>query len=457
MTDTIRRRVLVVDDDRVFRVSTAELLRHDGLEVDEAGDADEAAAALNVASYDALLLDVRMPGLGGVRLVEILRARGENVPILMISGYGTIEAAVEALHLGADHFLTKPIDPDVLSAQVAELLERRPTVEDQRGAVPGMVGHSRPMREVFAAVRQVAPTETTVLVTGETGTGKELVARAVHTLSRRTSGPFIPVNCAALAEGVLESELFGHVRGAFTGAIADKPGLFSAADGGTVFLDEVGDMSLRLQQRLLRVLQEGEVTPVGAVRPRRVDARVVAASNRDLREEVRQGRFREDLFYRLNVFTISLPPLREHPADVPLLVEAALRRLRGRVAEGRPLTCSPYAIRMLRAHSWPGNVRELFGVVESAAIRAEGARIEANHLPPEVRAGSERGKPGPELRYRAAEDERSAIVAALEEAAGARARAADILGMSRTTLWRKMREHGLTTSGDLNDQQSSTN
>ncbi len=438
------RRVLVVDDDRAFRLSTAELLRGEGYDVAGAASANEAAQALLASPYDLVLLDLRMPGVDGLATVEVLRGRGEDVPILMISGFGEIEDAVQALHLGADDFLTKPVDPDLLSARVAALLERRPSPGRlESGPVPGMVGHAPPMRRVFEAVRQVAPADTTVLVTGETGTGKELVARAIHGLSRRAAGPFVPVNCAGLAEGILESELFGHVRGAFTGAVRDRPGLFAAASGGTLFLDEVGDMSLRLQQRLLRALQEGEVTPVGAVAPEKVDVRIVAATNRDLRAEVRAGRFREDLFYRLNVFSVGLPPLRERPGDVPLLVEAALRRLRDRLPDAASQACSPYALRLLRAYDWPGNVRELLAVVESAAVRAGGARIEANHLPAEVRPDAE---PRDEERYRAPagpDEERALIRAALEEASGVRTRAAEILGMSRTTLWRKMRDFGM--------------
>ncbi len=475
MQTTERRRILVVDDDRAFRLSTAELLRQDGYDVVLANDGSEAVDVLARDPVDLMLLDLRMPGIDGVSLVEVLRKRGEGVPILMITGFGTIETAVRSLHTGADDFLTKPVDPDLLSARVSEILERHPGPGAATEGVPGMIGRSRPLREVFEAIHRVAPTNATVLVTGETGTGKELVARAIHDLSRRASRPFIPVNCAALAEGVLESELFGHVKGAFTGAVADRRGLFAAADGGTLLLDEVGDMSLRLQQRLLRVLQEGEVTPVGAVRPVSVDARVIAATNRDLRAEVDAGRFREDLFYRLNVFRINVPPLRERPGDVPLLIEAGLERVRGRLPEDSRLSCSPFAVRLLRAYPWPGNVRELMAVVESAVIRAGGGRVEAQHLPPEIRqrdggsgraagaAGAERrgwtggagpdGGPGgtgpgsdPEDRYAAAvpaEQEAAAIRAALEETGGARSRAAELLGMSRTTLWRKMKEYGL--------------
>jgi len=286
-----------------------------------------------------------------------------------------------------------------------------------------------------------------VLVTGETGTGKELVARAIHDSSARRRGPFQAVNCASLAEGLLETELFGHVRGSFTGAVGDKQGLFEAAHGGTLFLDEIGDISLNLQQRLLRVLQEREVRRVGSVRATPVDVRVVAATRRDLRREVAEERFREDLFYRLNVFPITLPPLRERAADIPLLVEAAMagaRRTRPRLA------CSPLAMRTLRAHSWPGNVRELMAALESAAIRADGDRIEAQHLPLEVRAPLEHDAAGGD-RYRVHDahgDERSTILAALEEAGGSRARAAEILGMGRTTLWRKMRLYDIASNGD---------
>ena len=443
MSNEIPARLLLVDDDRAFRVTTSALLRQDGYDVVVAADGKEAVSALREQRFDLMLLDLRLPGTDGLRIVEALRLWGEGVPILIISGFGTVDVAVEALHLGADDFLTKPVEPDVLSARVAELLERRPGA----GAIPassfaGIIGRTAAMREVFDAVGRVAPMDTTVLVTGETGTGKELVARAVHTHSARSAARFLAINCAAFAEGLLESELFGHVRGAFTGAISEKPGLFEAARGGTLFLDEVGDMSPPLQQRLLRVLQEREVRRVGSVTSIPVDVRIVAATRRDLRQDVAARTFREDLFYRLNVFTITLPPLRDRAADIPLLVEHALRSLR----IGRPtLTCSPLAMRMLRAHRWPGNVRELLSVLESAAIRADGTRIEAQHLPEEVRSPADTDDNRAD-RYRAgsvADDERATILGALDQAAGSRSRAAEILGMGRTTLWRKMKLYGI--------------
>ena len=438
-------RILIVDDDRAFRLSTAALLREDGYEVVGAADGQEGVEALREQPFDLMLLDLRMPGIDGVRVVEALRTWGEDVPILMISGFGTVDAAVKALHAGADDFLTKPVEPGALSSRVATLLERRPR-EHERRARAEMVGRSRGIQEVLDQIGQVAPTDATVLVTGETGTGKELVARAVHAASSRAEGPFVAVNCSALAEGVLESELFGHVRGSFTGAHRDREGLFEAADGGTILLDEIGDVSPGLQHRLLRVLQERELTPVGSVRPRPVDVRVVASTHQDLGTAIEEGRFREDLYYRLNVFRIEVPPLRERAEDIPLLVDHFLERLGERLGRGgvRP-ACSPLALRLMRAYPWPGNVRELLSALESAIIRAGEARVEAQHLPREVRAFSDDLGQGLH-RYRmedAPEEERDKIVRALEEAEGVRARAAELLGMGRTTLWRKMKQYDL--------------
>jgi DNA-binding NtrC family response regulator len=445
---TAAPRILLVDDDRAFRVSTSTLLREEGHRVVEAADGPAAVEALKAGGFDLILLDLRMPGVDGIQLVEVLRRWGEGTPILMISGFGTVETAVKALHTGADDFLTKPVEPDVLTGKVADLLERRPSLPNGAALPPGgMVGRAPAMRELFRAVERVAPEDTTVLIQGETGTGKELVARGIHEASGRSGGAFVAVNCAALAENLLESELFGHVKGAFTGAVRDKPGLFRAAHGGTLFLDEVGDISQPLQHRLLRVLQEKELTPVGDVRPQRVDVRVLAATHRDLKEETRAGRFREDLYYRLNVFRLEVPPLRARRSDIPLLVEHFLRQRGGGEARA---SVSPLAMRLLQSHSWPGNVRELFSVMESALIRTHGGnRIEAQHLPPEVREGEKEGdgeSEGGLERYvppESASEERETILAALAEAGGVKSRAARILGMGRTTLWRKMKEYGI--------------
>ncbi len=446
---TTATRLLVVDDDHAFRVSTAALLRADGHEVDTAVDGSDAAQAIRNHRYDLVVLDIRMPGIDGISLVEVLRVWGEKVPVLMISGYGTVDSAVRAMHGGADDFLTKPVEPEVLSARVAQLLDRRPLVGGDQGTLSGIVGRTPVMRDLFTAIRKVAPTEATVLITGETGTGKELVAQALHALSPRHASPFIAVNCGAFAEGLLESELFGHVKGAFTGAVRDRAGVFESANGGTIFLDEVGELSATAQQRLLRVLQEREVTKVGASHPARVDVRVVAATNRDLSVAITDGGFRNDLYYRLAVFPLVLPPLRSRRADIPLLIEHALSEMRTNDAQRQDrtaLACSPLAMRMLRAYDWPGNVREMIAVLERAAIDADFGRIDAQHLPPEVRTASA------EPRYRGLQpiangDERDSIAAALLESGGALGRAAELLGMGRTTLWRKLKLYGLAAHG----------
>ena len=344
----------------------------------------------------------------------------------------------------------------MLLERVRVLLDARPSESREDGAVHGIVGRSKAIQNVLDAIQRVAPTDATVTISGETGTGKELVARALHRSSARANGPLIAVNCAAIAQGVLESELFGHVRGAFTGALRDRAGYFEAATGGTIFLDEIGEMELTTQQRLLRVLQERVVTRVGDTRTRPVDCRVVAATHRDLGALIAEGRFREDLYYRLNVFPIVLPPLRDRRDDLPLLVDAILSGISDRGAEKNgyrgaerlALVCSPFALRVIRKYRWPGNVRELISALEQAAINAGFGRIEAQHLPTAVRQETAEQS---ELRYRARggmDDERSTILAALEQSGGALSRAAQLLGMGRTTLWRKVRALGVEMRDD---------
>jgi DNA-binding NtrC family response regulator len=437
----IRGRLLVVDDDATFRATTAALLREDGHEVMTAANADEAMRALQAGACDLLLLDIRMPGIDGIQLTQILRQRGDGIPILIISGYGTVESTVQVLHSGGDDVLTKPVDPAVLSTRVRALLARRPPTPALDDMPSDLIGRSHAMEAVFTAIRLVAATDATVLITGETGTGKEQVARAVHDRSPRRHERFVAVNSAAFSDGVLESEIFGHVRGAFTGAVRDRPGVFEVAHGGTLFLDEIGEMSAAMQQRLLRALQEREVTRVGTATPVRVNVRVVAATNRNLSEAVAAGRFREDLYYRFNVFRMELPPLRERREDIPLLVDHVLRRATPTASPG---LCSPLAMRMLQAYQWPGNVRELIAALESSRIRAHGSAIEAHHLPPEVRgalANTDDGETTDPRRDPAGE--RARIAAALQKTGGRLAQAAQILGIGRTTLWRKLRQHVL--------------
>ena len=448
-----KARLLIVDDDKAFRASTQALLKDDGYAVQAVPDGQAGVQALKRGGVDLMLLDLKMPGQDGIRVLESLRATGEDVPILMITGYGTVSSAVEAMQFGADDFLTKPVSHDELVSRIEGLLARRPRLErdpGERTGPGGLLGRSLAMRKVFSAIEHVGPTDTTVLITGETGTGKELVARAIHDLSGRRKRPFMPLDCGAQAEGLLASELFGHVRGSFTGAVRDRPGVFQAADGGTLFLDEVGNVSAGMQQQLLRALEEGEVTRVGAVRSEKVNIRLIAATNQDLERAVSQEFFRRDLYYRLKVFQIWLPPLRERKDDIPLLVAHALRRASAGL-ERKMSGFSTLAMKQLVAYDWPGNVRELISAVESAVIRCQGDLVEPAHLPKEVLAEdaggltADDGAATRESRYRPqpADLEKRAILDALEAVGGNRTQAAKILGMGRTTLYMKLKEYGI--------------
>ncbi len=454
-------RILIIDDDHAFRVGTGALLSDEGYTVDAAPGGDAGLERLRTEPYDLVLLDLKMPGRTGLSVLEEIRRSGNDLPVLMLTGYATVDTAVQALKLGADDYITKPCDNDRLRAKIRAVLARREPVLGAGAA--RIIATSARMREVLRAVARVAPTEATVLLRGATGTGKELVARAIHEESPRSRRPFIAVNCSALAEGVLESELFGHARGAFTGAVSDRKGLFEEASGGTLFLDEIGDVSPGMQARLLRVLQEREVTRVGTAKPVQVDVRVIAATHQDLEAMVEEGRFRSDLYFRLKVFQIRLPALREHPEDVPALAATAVARWNERHPEPtrRIAGCSEETLEILQSYDWPGNVRELMAAVEHACIVCDGARILPCHLPEEIReAGTEdstaetvanggegRGE-GPK-RYQAPDpqEEREAIRHALAEAEGNRTRAAVLLGMGRTTLWQKLKAYGLDTEG----------
>jgi two-component system response regulator HydG len=457
MPDTAR--ILIIDDDRAFRVGTGALLADEGYEVEAAASGNEGLERLRDDRYDMVLLDLRMEGRTGLSVLEELRQGGNDVPVLMLTGFATVDSAVAALKLGADDYLTKPCDNALLRSKIKAILARR---EPVLGAgASRIVGTGNKMREVKRAIARVAPTESTVLLRGATGTGKELIARALHEESPRRSRPYLAVNCSALAEGLLESELFGHARGAFTGAVNERKGLFEEANGGTVFLDEIGDVSPAMQAKLLRVLQEREIVRVGTSRTMQVDVRVIAATHRDLEAMVEEGTFRKDLYFRLKVFQIRVPELRDRPEDVPALAGAALARWNERVEPHRRIGgISEEAVAVMQAYDWPGNVRELMTAVEYACIVCEGGRILAHHLPEEVREGATAGvsassgdgrkaadarAPEPAKRYVApdAEAEREAILHALEEADGNRTRAAAALGMGRTTLWQKLKEYGL--------------
>jgi DNA-binding NtrC family response regulator len=451
-------RILIIDDDRAFRVGTGALLSDEGYEVDAEPGGDPGLERLRRERYDMVLLDLKMQGRTGLSVLEELRGGGNDVPVLMLTGYATVDSAVQALKLGADDYITKPCDNAVLRSKIKSVLARR---EPVLGAgASRLVGNTTKMRDVLRAIARVAPTESTVLLRGATGTGKELIAHALHEESPRRAKPFVAVNCSALAEGLLESELFGHARGSFTGAVGDRKGMFEEANGGTLFLDEIGDVSPAMQARLLRVLQEREVVRVGTARPVQVDVRVVAATHRDLEAMVEDGRFRKDLYFRLKVFQIRVPELKERPEDIPQLAAAAVARWNERVEATRRVPgISDEAIEVLGAYDWPGNVRELMASVEYACIVCDGKRILPCHLPEEVLEGpqpsvgtnghgdAKKGdaRAAEPKRYQApdANAEREAIKSALEEANGNRTRAAAKLGMGRTTLWQKLKEYGL--------------
>lgn len=434
-------RVLVVDDQSNVRRSIALLLEQDGHLVVEAGSVDEALRCASAEAFDVVVTDVRIDtGNEGVALLRDLRARDRDVQVVLVTAFGTIADAVDAIKAGAYDYLTKPVDPERLcitirrAAERAELSREVRHLRAQMDERDEIVAVSREMRHVLDTIAQVAATDSTVLITGESGTGKELVARALYAESPRRTHRFVPINCGGMAEGVLESELFGHRKGAFTSAITDKRGLLEEADGGVLFLDEIGEMPLSMQVRLLRFLQGGEVRRMGETSTRRVNTRLVAATHRDLEHEVEAGRFREDFFYRINVVGIRIPPLRERTDDIPVLAGFFLRRHSVRLR--RPIEgFTAGALELLKAHPWPGNARELENAIERAVNLACGPVLSEADLPASVTLQAQ-------TRARTVTaDERERLLSALEQSRWNQSRAASRLGMSRTTLWRKMREY----------------
>ncbi len=442
-------RLLVVDDQKNMRATTAMVLRQAGYQVDEAEDGASALTKLEGDGYDVVLTDLRMPNVDGMEVLRAVRQMAPETEVIVMTAYGTIESAVEAIRRGAYDFLAKPFKEDELLLRAAKAVEKRRLVGQvsvlsgefrRRFGLDHIIGRSAGLREVLDRVVRVAPSDATVLITGESGTGKEVVARALHVTSRRGDRPFVPVNCAAITETLLESELFGHARGAFTGATRARRGLFEEADGGTLFIDEVGETAPGFQAKLLRALQDGEIRRVGESTPVQVDVRVIAATNQDLRRAIAEKRFREDLFYRLNVVPIRIPPLRERPEDIPLLAVHFLNQYNQRAGTQKVFT--PTALAELKEHSWPGNVRELENMVEQAAALSPGAEIGPEGIQFEP-VSLPRLAPGPgQARTLAAmveEAERQGIQAALQRCDGDLGRVASELGISSTTLWRKMK------------------
>jgi two-component system response regulator AtoC len=453
-------KALVVEDERKIRRILGTLLERMGIDAVAAEGGSEALERFESERIDLVLTDLKMPGLGGIELLRELRARDADVPVIVLTAHGTVETAVEAMKLGAVDFLLKPLDVDAIEVIIRRALDLSRYQSENRyfhereevapAAFESLVGSSAAMRQVYELVRRIAPTRSAVLVTGQTGTGKELVARAIHNLSPRRERLFVPLNCAAIPAELLESELFGHSRGAFTGAESQRVGKFEVADGGTLFLDEIGDMPYLLQAKLLRVLQEGVIERIGSNKPIPVDVRVLSSTHRDLPARIRDGVFREDLYYRLNVLNVHLPPLRERQEDIARLAAYFLGRFARELGRETP-TLSPEALRLLERHTWPGNVRELQNVMERAAVLAAGPVVDAGFFSMLLPTGSE---PLPEAAPGAAPEglalqpavealERKLILRALGAADDNKAQAARLLGISERTLWYKLKRYGL--------------
>ena len=455
-------RVLVIDDENSIREYLSMMLEREGYLCDATKDGKKALKLQSQEGYDVVITDIQLPGLSGIDILSKLRENDPSLPVIIITGHASQESAIEALNLGAFYYLLKPVSNEELKQVVRNALDMRRLLDEKSDLeralhVTGertMVGESENMSAVFDLIDRVARTSSTVLLHGESGTGKELVARAIHARSARADGRFVTINCGALPETLLESELFGHVKGSFTGAIRDKRGLFVVADGGTFFLDEVSETSPAIQVKLLRVLQEREVVPVGGTKPTQVDVRVIAATNADLEARIKDGTFRADLYYRLNVIPIRIPPLRERCDDVPLLVEHFLKRI-----GGEDLRVSDDAMEVLTQYEWPGNVRELENIIERAVILADGDEINAASLNVSIFPEN--------LRKRARGDtvssvgdlgvsgipledlERRYLLQTLEETGWKKKQAAEILGINPSTLYRKLQRYGM--EGDVEE------
>ncbi|HLL76252.1 MAG TPA: sigma-54 dependent transcriptional regulator [Pyrinomonadaceae bacterium] len=450
--------ILIVDDERGIRETLRGVLEDEGYTVDTVGGGEDALRALERRPYGCVLLDVWLPGIDGLETLSRLKAAGADCAVVMISGHGNVETAVRATKLGAFDFVEKPLSVEKTLLAVRNAL-RQNALERANAALTAelsaefeMIGESVAMRALRKQIAVVAPTEGRVLIYGESGTGKELVARALHAQSRRAGAPFVELNCAAIPEELIESELFGHTRGAFTGATHPKRGKFELADNATLFLDEVGDMSARVQAKVLRVLEEQRFSPVGSNEQRRVDVRVIAATNRRLEQEIERGSFRPDLFYRLNVIPFELPPLRERLEDVPALVEHFNRKFSAAYNK-QPKRFDADALDALQSYSWPGNVRELRNTVERVVIMHAKQKVSVADLPP---FGGEEPPPAAASKFSSFREaneahQREFIRRKLAEAEGNVTRAAELLGMDRSHLYRRMRALGLRTRGERED------
>jgi DNA-binding NtrC family response regulator len=443
--------ILLVDDDHAVGKVLGALLRQDGLEAEHVDSGEAALQALEARPFEAVVTDVRMPGMDGMELLDRIKGRWPDLPVVVLTAFGTLEQGIEAMKAGAADFITKPFDREQILAVLRKALRagRRFAEQAPRPAPgrAGIIGDSAAMEGVFSMIARSAPTEATVMIRGESGTGKELVARAIHAQSARCLGPQVTVHCAALPASLLEAELFGHEKGAFTGAITRKPGRVELAEGGTLFLDEVGDIEPAIQVKLLRLLQEREYERLGGTRTLRADVRFVAATHQDLEAMLDAGTFREDLFYRLNVVPLTLPPLREREGDVALLARHFCGQVNAEL--GRQVELTAAAVALLAAQPWPGNVRQLQNLIERLVVLATGETIDADEVSAELPAGRRPAAgAGAEAQPRTLEQMvqetiKEALVTTLQRCNNNRSQAARVLGISRRTLYNKLREHGL--------------
>jgi len=448
--------ILIVDDEKNYQIILKTLLSQEGYEVLSAGDGITALRIFQDSDIDLVITDLKMSNMSGLELLERIKALNESVPVIIMTAYGTIDTAVEAMKKHAYDFITKPFENERLISTVRKALEnyrlRRENIllKDQlkgRFSYQNIVGKNKEMQKIFDIIQKVSPTKSSVLVTGPSGTGKELIAKAIHYNSVRKDGPFVAVNCAAIPETLLESELFGHEKGAFTGAVSSRKGRFELADGGTLFLDEVGEMSLGLQVKLLRVLQEMEFERVGGTKTIKVDVRIIAASNRDLKEEVKEGRFREDLYYRLNVIHIKIPALRERLDDLPLLVEHFLNKFRH--PDEPPKRLSQEVWKVFYSYPWPGNIRELENVLERAVVLSNGEQITLSDIPEEIKGSKTPLElnslipppmPLPQLLDKIEEE---LVKWALKRCNNVQAHAANLLGITKSLMQHKLKKYNI--------------
>jgi len=445
--------ILLVDDEKSIRTTLSLFLERQGYNVEALPDGNSAIEKLKVDFFDLVITDLKMRDVDGLQVLREAKALNPLTEVIVLTGFGTVESGVEAIKLGAYDYIQKPVDMDEFLLLIEKALERKDlklkveqlqTELKEKYRFENIVGKSKEMMDVFSLVFKVAPTDSTVLITGESGTGKELIARSMHEHSRRKNRTFVTINCGALPENIQESELFGHVRGAFTGAIKDKRGLFQEANGGTLFLDEVGEMSLATQVKVLRFLQNGEIRKVGDNEPIYVDVRLIAATNQDLEVAIEKGTFREDLFYRLNVIPIKMPPLRRRRDDIPLLISYFIDKYRDRTGK-KVHSISQEAEKILTGYNWPGNVRELENVIERAVILTNKNTIMAEDLPPSIRNTADSDSDFIENidEIPLEELEKKQILKVLNKYSWNQKKASEILGISTTTLWRKLKSYGI--------------